>query len=186
MKKMPFKISFVGLILFALCPLFVAAQVPASAADAFKAAGIPLLEKGEPSIDFTVPLLNGTVKKEQKLSSLKGKVVFLNFWATWCPPCRSEMPSMEILYQRFKTQKFEMLAIDCAENQKNVAAFMKRNNLSFPVGLDANGGISDSYGIQAIPATFIIDQQGVIIAKVVGGLNWDNPKVLAAFDALIH
>jgi peroxiredoxin len=93
---------------------------------------------------------------------------------------------MEILYQRFKTRRFEMLAIDCAENQKNVAAFMKRNNLSFPVGLDANGGISDSYGIQAIPATFIIDQKGVIIAKIVGSLNWDNPKVLAAFDALIQ
>jgi thiol-disulfide isomerase/thioredoxin len=119
------------------------------------------------------------------LSDLKGSVVFLNFWATWCPPCREEMPSMETLYRRLGKAGLEFLAVDIGEPQKAVETFVTERGLTFPVALDGSGRVSETYGIRSIPATFIIDRDGSIIAAVVGGRKWDDPKVIAAFEALL-
>jgi peroxiredoxin len=164
-------------------PVPAAAQaVPPSVVKAFADAGLPVPGNTTGAIDFTLPLLDGT---HQKLSDLKGNVVFLNFWATWCPPCRQEMPSMETFYQRFKGRGLEILAVDCQEELRDVSAFMRRNRLSFPAALDTSGKVSSDYGISAIPTTYVIDRSGKIILKVVGGRNWDNPKIIAAFEALL-
>ncbi|MDR2095670.1 MAG: TlpA family protein disulfide reductase [Treponema sp.] len=149
---------------------------------AFSQAGIPFLKQSRPINDFTLPLLDG---KNVKLSGLKGKVVFLNFWATWCPPCREEMPSMEVLYKRYRDKGLEFLAVDIMEKKEQVSSFMKDFGLSFPAALDSSGDVSGMYGIRGIPTTFIIDRQGRIIVASVGGREWNTPAMLNAFDLLL-
>jgi thiol-disulfide isomerase/thioredoxin len=149
---------------------------------AFSRAGLPLAREKRQAIGFSLKLVDG---RTVTLSSFRGKVVFLNFWATWCPPCRAEMPSMEVLYRRFRDQGLEFLAVDIMENSKDVSAFLSDYKLSFPAALDSSGSISNNYGIQAIPATFIVDRDGRIILSTVGGRNWNTPAIIAAFDELL-
>jgi peroxiredoxin len=149
---------------------------------AFTAAGLPVLREKADILDFTVVLLDG---KTVRLSEYRGRAVFLNFWATWCPPCREEMPSMEKLYRRFHGRGLEFLALDIQESHRAVSDFMSKNKLTFPVGLDSSGRIGGNYGIQGIPTTFIIDRDGMIIAAAVGGRRWDTEAVYAAFEALL-
>jgi thiol-disulfide isomerase/thioredoxin len=182
MNKYVILFALIGAAVFINPAPAAADPVPAAVVKAFTDAGLPVSKDKVDPIDFTLPLLGGT---NQKLSDLKGKVVFLNFWATWCPPCRQEMPSMETLYQRFKGQGLEVLAVDCQEEARDVSAFMRRNKLSFPAALDASGMVSGYYGIEAIPTTYIIDRSGKIILKVVGSLNWNNQKIIAAFEVLL-
>jgi thiol-disulfide isomerase/thioredoxin len=156
--------------------------IPGEVVKAFAEAGLPLLKNSVSPIDFTVNFMD---KESVKLSGLKGKVVFLNFWATWCGPCRGEMPSMESLYQKFKDKGLEIAAVNAGENSKDVGAFMKTNKLSFPAALDSSGDINARYGVRAIPTTVIIDRKGMIIARITGSLNWDSPKITAAFETLL-
>jgi thiol-disulfide isomerase/thioredoxin len=180
MKKTVLHLTLVLLLL----PVFVFADpVPKDIAKAFADAGLPVLKDRINPIEFSLPLLDG---KEQKLSALKGKVVFLNFWATWCGPCRVEMPSMENLHQRFKSRGLEILAVNCQEKNAEVASFMKGNKFTFPAALDVSGSISSRYGVRAIPTTCIIDREGKIIIRIAGSLNWDDPKIIAAFELLLN
>jgi thiol-disulfide isomerase/thioredoxin len=179
-----------GLALLALLTLLpvcnaqtTAKTVPADLRRAFEAAGVQVLKEKTPIRDFTVTLLDG---KTQSLSDYRGKAVFLNFWATWCPPCQAEMPSMETLYQRYRDRGLEFLAVDLGESGSEVTAFLEDRNLSFPAGLDGTGQIGALYGIRGIPTTFIIDKEGLIIATVVGGREWDTPAIFAAFDLLLR
>ncbi|MDR0502447.1 MAG: TlpA family protein disulfide reductase [Treponema sp.] len=175
--------------LLLLCSTFIIfpaqkvnAQVSAEAARLLNNARIQVLNQRVDSRDFTLPLLDGSAAA---LSSYRGNVVILNFWATWCPPCRSEMPSMETLYKRFKDQGLEILAVDIGENLNTVRQFIKTNNYTFPVMLDSKSQISGIYGIEAIPATFIIDREGKIIGRVTGSIHWDTAQVFSAFEALL-
>ncbi|MDR1277307.1 MAG: TlpA family protein disulfide reductase [Treponema sp.] len=149
---------------------------------AFSKARIPVLRARTPAIDFTAVRLDGT---QARLSGFRGKVVFLNFWATWCPPCIEEMPSIEALYQRFQGKDLEFLAVDIQESKDEVAAFIKQHLLSFPAALDSTGRISAEYGIRGIPATFIIDREGGVIAAVTGSRDWNTAEVVAALETLI-
>jgi len=147
-------------------------------------AGLRMLRERVPSRDFTLPIAStGT---QQSLSGLKGKVVFLNFWATWCGPCRAEMPSMETLYNKYKDKGLEMLAVNCLEKETEVIAFMESNGLTFPTALDLEGRVSNSYGIQGIPTTFLLDRGGNIVVRLVGSIDWDTPAVHAAIEALLN
>jgi peroxiredoxin len=149
---------------------------------AFTKANLPLAREKRQPPDWTLKTPDG---QTLTLRQLKGKVVFLNFWATWCPPCRAEMPSMEMLYQRLRKDGLEFIAVDIMESAADVKKFITDYKLTFPVALDANGAVSNDYGIQAIPATFIIDRDGKIILTAVGGRNWDSPATIAAFEALL-
>lgn len=180
-----------ALVLCLFCAVFPAAPLGAQTPDktiapeiraAFSRARIPVLRAKTPAPDFTAARLDGT---PVRLSGLRGKVVFLNFWATWCPPCREEMPSMEALYRRFRGKDLEFLALDIQEGNSEVAAFMKQQGLSFPAALDSAGRISAEYGVRGIPSTFIIDRAGNVIASVVGGRDWNTEAVFAALELLI-
>jgi thiol-disulfide isomerase/thioredoxin len=163
-------------------PQDIAGASPAQRA--FAVAGVPVLQKAQPVFDFTAPLASGGTLNIQELS---GKVVFLNFWASWCGPCRAEMPSMEKLYQKFKPQGLEMLAINYVEKPETVRAFMREHKLSFPAGLDISGKITTGlYGVTAFPTTYIIDREGRIIVRVIGSRQWDTPEIMAAFAALLE
>jgi cytochrome c-type biogenesis protein len=144
--------------------------------------GIPAADPPIPLFDFSAALLDGTTLR---LSDLKGKAVFLNFLATWCGPCRMEMPSMEALYRRFKDRGLEIIAVNVRENKKDVAAFVDEMGLSFPAALDPRGDIAAAYGIEAFPTSYFIDRNGGIVARLVGAVNWDTPELAALFEALV-
>jgi peroxiredoxin len=142
------------------------------------------IESGIPAPDFTFPGLDG---KMVSLSDYKGKVVLVNIWATWCPPCVSEMPSMEKLYNKFKRENFEILAVSIDEpGPKAVAPFMEKTSLTFPALIDSKGAIKPVYRITAIPESFIIDKQGLLIKKIVGPVDWAAPKVFRFISNLIE
>ena len=196
MKKR--RLSFTGLpgTIFLVAAVFLLYTCSAKAQNTsssemekkFNEAGLRLLKERVSPRDFSLPLLlplQGTEGETQRLSDLKGKVVFLNFWATWCGPCRNEMPSMESLYNRYRDRGLEILAVNCQENESDVTAFMRNNRLSFPTALDTDGKISGSYGIQAIPTTFLVDREGNIILRMVGSINWDTQEIHAALEALL-
>ena len=140
------------------------------------------IEGDIPAPDFTFPGLDG---KKVSLSDYKGKVVLVNIWATWCPPCVKEMPSMEKLYRKFKGENFEILAVSIDETGlKAVAPFMEKTRLTFPALIDSKGTIKPVYRITGIPESFIIDKQGVLIKKIVGPLDWATPQVFRFFSSL--
>ena len=138
------------------------------------------LAVGKPAPDFSLTDLND---KPYRLSDFRGKVVFLNFWATWCKPCREEMPSMEILNKNFEKDGLVILAvsIDRVTTTKDIPPFVKGMNLTFPVLIDSWGKTDKPYKRMGVPETFIIDQQGVIREIVIGPRDWtrlDNLQVL--------
>jgi len=127
---------------------------------------------GNKAPDFTLPDLKGN---PVSLNGFKGKVVFLNFWATWCKPCEEEMPSMQLLYNALKSQNqpFEIVAVSIdSEGPEVVRKFIERYNITFTVLHDRNGRIKDTYKTTGVPETFIIDQSGIIAEKVWGPRDW--------------
>ncbi len=134
--------------------------------------------------NFTFPDING---REVSLSDHRGKVVLVNVWATWCPPCRQEMPSMQSLYEKFKGENFEILAVSIdSEGRAAVAPFMRKMNLTFPALLDPGETIRSLYGITGVPESFIIDKQGILVEKIIGPINWATPEVFFFFKDLIQ
>jgi len=141
----------------------------------------PAIE-GNPAPDFTLKDLAG---KPVQLSSLKGKVVLVNFWATWCPPCREEVPSMVRLNQAMQGKPFQMLAISIDEGGKDaVESFFRKGGVTLPALLDTDGKVAKRYGTTGVPETFVVDGKGVILKKVIGPMDWSAPEVIAALDDL--
>jgi peroxiredoxin len=152
-------------------------------AEEYRAVGLQMLQEGTRSIDFELQDLNG---KKVSLSSFKGKVVFLNFWATWCPPCRAEMPSMQRLYTRFKAKGLVVLAVNLQEDAGTVRRFMAANKLSFPVLLDSSGRVGATYGAESIPITYLVGRDGSVLAGVMGAMEWDSKEHLEFFGRLLE
>jgi thiol-disulfide isomerase/thioredoxin len=133
--------------------------------------------------DFTLESLDG---KKVSLSSYKGSFVFLNFWATWCPPCRSEMPAMQALYEKLKSKGFVIVAVDVGEQAPVVRDYMKKNKFTFPVLLDTTGQVGGLYGAQSIPTTYLVDREGRILSRGIGAQwKWDSPEMIALFEKLL-
>ena len=128
-------------------------------------------------------LANGSTLK---LSDLKGKVVLLNFWATWCPPCREEIPSMMKLNSVMSGKPFQMVAISIDEGGKSaIESFFKASGFSIPTYLDGSGASAKIYGITGVPESFIIDKQGVLVKKIIGGFSWDSPEAVSFIEGLM-
>ena len=132
--------------------------------------------------DFTTPAPGGGTVS---LAHYRGRVVFLNFWATWCPPCLVEMPAMERLYGRLRDKGFVVLAISLDADEAAVTPFLKEHGLTFPVGLDPKQRVGILYGVRALPSTFLLDRKGRVVAQALGPREWDGPAALAVIDALL-
>ena len=144
----------------------------------------PGLKKGLPAPDFTLPGLDG---KMVRLADYKGKVVLLNIWATWCPPCVEEMPSMEELYQKLKAEGFEILAVSMdISGAQAVRPFMEKHKLNFPALTDTEGAVKSLYQTTGVPESFIIDKDGIIVEKVIGPRDWASPGAIRSFRNLIQ
>jgi|TARA_B110000196_G_C20898095_1_gene544616 peroxiredoxin len=122
----------------------------------------------------------------ESLDSYRGGVVVLNFWATWCAPCRIEMPSFEKLYRRYRSEGVTVLAITLDKNSENkIKSFVDEYGLSFPILLDEKGEVERLYPSMTIPFTYIIDRQGRIVARVDGAKNWESSETFEAIEYLL-
>ena len=138
-----------------------------------------------PAKDPVVINLKDMNGRNVSLSDFKGKIVFLNFWTTWCPTCRIEMPSMEKLHRKLKDKDFAMVTINLQESASQVKAFFKQYNLTFTALLDSTGEVGVAFGIRTIPTTYILDKTGRIIGLVNGPREWDSKDAIALFEKLI-
>ncbi len=135
------------------------------------------------AIAFEIPSLE---EKPVTLADFRGKLLLLNFWATWCPPCVREMPSMEALYQKYKGRNFEVLAISLDEKGAAVVRpFVKRLKLTFPIGLDGKSEVSARYGARSLPSSFLIDPDGRVIAAAKGERDWFSPEAQSYLEELL-
>ncbi|MCO4758350.1 MAG: TlpA family protein disulfide reductase [Oceanospirillaceae bacterium] len=128
------------------------------------------------------------VEKQQiSLSDYKGKVVLLNFWATWCPPCVKEMPSMERLHQKFAGQDFEIVAISAGETQAAVESFMMEldTELTFPILLDEKGRTFNELGIRGLPMSFLFDRNGKLVRTISGSREWDEQREVKLIESVL-
>jgi peroxiredoxin len=162
----------------------IATNAPDTATESlFRDMGILYIPHIAPPIDFKLLDLNGN---SVNLSGFKDKIVFLNFWTTWCPECRYEMPSMQKLYAHFKDKDFAMVAINMNEPAFVVNKYIKDHQLTFTVLLDSINELGAPFGIRGIPTTYIIDRDGAIIGKALGSRRWDSKKSISLFEHLIN
>jgi peroxiredoxin len=152
-----------GLFIFATReqPQQPAAAAPAAAVSAADVQTEPAPLPDHPAPDFTLDRLDGG---SIALNNLKGQVVLVHIWATWCPPCRAEMPLIQSTYEQYDDQGFTVLAVNLREEAEQAAAFMQERDFTFPVLLDRDGAVSTTYRANALPSSFFVDRQGVIRA----------------------
>jgi len=136
--------------------------------------------EGSSAPDFVLPNLAG-----QTFSLPKDSVVLLNFWATWCPPCRQEMPSMAQLHQTMAKRGLRVVAISVDRDPQALTAFVREYNLKFQVLHDNQSNISRTYGVFRYPESFLIDRKGVVRRHVVGAIDWMSPNVLRDIEAML-
>jgi peroxiredoxin len=128
-------------------------------------------EVGMQAPDFTLENMNG---EQVSLSDYQGQKVFLNFWASWCPPCRKEMPDMQKLHEKYGSEELVILAVNVGEGKSTAANFMMQNGLSFPVLLDNSKDTARNYLVRGIPSSYFLDQDGIIKEKVVGAVSYQK------------
>jgi peroxiredoxin len=139
-----------------------------------------VLEGGE-VIPFTLPDLEG------KMHSLpEGEVILLNFWATWCPPCRKEMPSMAVLHRKYAEKGLKVVAVSVDRDANDLSAFVREYKLPFQVLHDADSSVSHSYGVFRYPETFLIDRQGEVRYHLVGAVEWMSESVTKRIEGLLN
>ena len=169
-------------IIISLCCL---PEVGAAGQDYWADAGVLRIgeKKPVPAPGFTLNTLDG---RKVSLKDFKGKVVFLNFWATWCPPCIVEMPSMEALHKKFKDKGLVVMAVNSEENMNKVGKFIKKKNYTFLVLLDEDGSVAnDSYRAIGFPTTYLIDKLGNVVGKAEGAREWDSQESVKLIEEIL-
>ncbi|HKA33645.1 MAG TPA: TlpA disulfide reductase family protein [Candidatus Binatia bacterium] len=129
------------------------------------------MKDNSPTPDFTLADPSG---KKATLKEYRGKLVLLNFWATWCVPCREEMPAMERLYQQFKDKGFTIVAVNIKDSKKDAFAFLKELKITYPIMLDPDGEVGLLYGAWGLPTTYLIGPKGEGLARLWGPAAWDG------------
>lgn len=129
---------------------------------------------GSPAANFTLKDLNG---KNHKLSDYRGKLVVLNFWATWCPPCRAEIPSMERTYEALKGRGLTIVGVEVGEGWETVQGFVEQIGAKYPILLDTSSAVSHQWHVVGLPTSYVIDPQGRIVETIVGGRDWSTPAM---------
>lgn len=172
-----FVVFVLALLLFSslIAPAFATSERP-------QAPPAGSLEAGRTAPDFTLKTLKGD---SVSLSQFRGKVVFLNFWATWCPPCRAELPSMSRLNEVFAGRDFVMLAVNVEQDKGIVEDFLKVRPHDFTVLLDPEGKAQSLYQVFRFPETFLIDKEGRIVERFLGARDWSAVEFLKRIDHLV-
>ncbi len=170
-------------LLIALCLSPALAGAGESNADVLRAMGVQAPGEAVEAPGFALPELRG--KTTVRLRELRGTLVLLNFFATWCDPCREEMPGMERLHRAHRDKGFTVVAVDLQESAKTVGPFVQQLKLSFPVVVDDDGSVSRNYGVRALPVTFLIGRDGNIVWRAIGGRDWESARAQAYFARLV-
>lgn len=169
-----------------LCAALLLAALPAAAAgtatDPMQALGLRAPNEAVAAPEFSLSDLTG---KKVQLKALRGKLVFLNFFATWCGPCREEMPGMERLFRMHQDKGFVVLAVNMEESAKTVRPFIQQLKLSFPIVLDSEGAVTRDYGVRALPVSFLIGRDGNIRWRAIGGRDWESAEARQLFAQLV-
>jgi len=135
-----------------------------------------VMQEGDRAPEFRLPALDG---RTVSLSDLRGKVVMVHFWATWCPPCVEEMPTLERLYRAMFGQEFVLLAVSVDEGgSQAVGDFLKKNRLSLPVLLNPDRSVAAQYGTLKFPETYLVDRDGIVRKKIIGAADWTRPEAI--------
>ncbi|HXV84716.1 MAG TPA: TlpA disulfide reductase family protein [Candidatus Binatia bacterium] len=140
------------------------------------------IEDPSPSPDFTLPDVE---RGKVSLKDFRGKLLMLNFWASWCVPCREEMPAMERLYQRYKDQGFVILGVNLQDDKKSAISFVKELKITFPIAFDPKGEVGLLYGAWGLPATYLIDANGIALARAWGPADWYSPGARELVETLL-
>lgn len=135
-----------------------------------------------PTPDFTLASLDG---KKMSLKDFRGKLVFLNFWASWCVPCREEMPAMEKLYQEYKDRNFVVLAVNVKDRKQAALDFVKELKLTYPTAFDPEGQVGLLYGAWGLPTTYLIGSKGEGLARAWGPAEWYGPAARKLIKELV-
>ncbi len=143
--------------------------------------GFYVFDKPSRPADFTVETVGGKLARR---SSLKGNIVLLNFWATWCPPCKDEIPSIENLASTMKGKNFTVMAVSIGETRATVSSFISERKMNYPVYLDPKRSLVAEYASRGIPTTYVLDKNGDFIAAVIGGIKYDSPESISLFSEL--
>ena len=149
----------------------------------FKSLGIIKLAGIPPPASHDLIDMNGN---PVTLSNFQGKIVFLNFWTSWCIDCVKEMPDIENLNKKLNDSDFIILAVDLKESKKKVKKFITKHNLTFKILIDQKGDMGRAFGIRSIPTTFILDRQGGLMGKAMGARKWDSKKSVNLFKYLLE
>ena len=140
-------------------------------------------EPGAPSLDIRDEISGRNIKS----ADLKNKVLFINFWASWCPPCKEEMPSIEFLYKDMAgNDKFQMITILYRDPYQDGTGYMKQNGYTFPVYSDNNGVTAGNFGVTGVPETYIIDKKGILKKRVIGPAEWNSPEAKSFITSLLN
>lgn len=131
--------------------------------------------------DFALPMPGGGTFK---LSEHRGKVVMVNFWATWCPPCLEEMPAMERLYRKQKEAGFTLVAVSVDSDGARIAPFVREHRLTFPIALDPRMDLANGYAVRALPSSFLVGRDGNLAALAIGPRHWDGDAALSVVEGL--
>ncbi|HUW42474.1 MAG TPA: TlpA disulfide reductase family protein [Rectinemataceae bacterium] len=143
--------------------------------------GFTVFPKPVPVPDFSAESLSGG---SVNLSQQKGKIVLLNFWATWCPPCQHEMPAIEALWKKTKTAKFTVMGVSVGEQPGTVKDFIARKGYTYPIFVDPEGTLGTEFGARSIPTTYVLDKNGQAIAGIIGGAPYDGAEAASIFAEL--
>jgi len=171
------------ILVMGLCILLGGQTVLAAPlASLMQAAGLRALDEPQPAADFQLPGLHG---QSLRLQDQRGKVVLLNFWATWCPPCVHEMPLMDQLYQTLRQRPFVLWAVAMQEDRDKVAPFIDKHRFQFTILLDRDGAVSTRYKLRGLPTTYLIDCRGNTVGWSVGPQEWTRDAVRLLLTALL-
>jgi peroxiredoxin len=166
-----------------LCgPLMLGSGAGAGANEEADRVGILSPSEKVAAHDFSLEDPSGT---PVRLRDFQGKLVLLNFWATWCIPCRAEMPAMQQLYQEFQEQGLVVMAVNFQDAPEAVLAFSQELQLTFPMPLDRKGTVAAAYGVRGLPTTYVVNREGRIIGQAIGGREWESKDAKAYFQRLL-
>jgi peroxiredoxin len=144
---------------------------------------VKIVREGDRAPEFSLPSLDG---RSVSLSSCRGKVVMVHFWATWCPPCVDEIPTLERLHRAYFGKDLEILAVSVDEGGAGaVGRFMQKNRFALPVLLNSDQSVSRAYGTVKFPETYLIDREGIVRQKVIGAVDWTSPAALQVIQAML-
>jgi len=176
------------IVIIGISALDVTSLLLASAPVSLGARPEPMAERGVVKVGDEAPnfQLRDLAGNMVSLSQLRGKVVLLNFWATWCGPCRVEMPAMEQLYRSYSRKDFEILAVSTdAQGAAVTRPFQQEMGFTFPILHDADYRVGLLYGARSLPMTFMVDRKGIVRQKVPGARNWDAPEARELVQAML-